>query len=66
MGFHQEWSADATEREQRRMHWQRVLDALVAALEKRDASEPVRDAPRALSKGLGSARLSEPGLTVFG
>jgi uncharacterized protein YndB with AHSA1/START domain len=37
VGFHQERLADGTEREQQRTHWQGVLDALVAALEKRTA-----------------------------
>ena len=35
--FHQERLADATERERQRTHWQGVMDALVAALEKRPA-----------------------------
>ena len=37
IGFHQERLADAAERERQRTHWQGVLDALVAALEERDA-----------------------------
>jgi uncharacterized protein YndB with AHSA1/START domain len=35
--FHQERLVDAAERERQRTHWQGVLDALVAALEKRPA-----------------------------
>ena len=30
--FHQEWLADATEREQQRAHWREIMDRVVAAL----------------------------------